>query len=385
MAKKEKKPTVLRTVSIKIGADTAAVAALSALQEAYAGACNLLVPVVAETRCWNRYKLHTLAYQRLRAETPLGAQMCCNAIRSVTAAYKTLKSNGGVGKGEPVPAIGFRRAAVHFDKRTFTMRGNSLSLNTLGKRVTVALLPGKHQLQLLAWGVPKEAELHCRKGQWFFNLVLEKEIEFRTSGPVMGIDVGENNLAATNTGKIWGGGALRHKRDRHLALRRRTQSNGSQSSKQLLRKVSGKESRHMRHVNHIVSKEIVTEAVRIGARAIAMEDLTHIRDRIKAGLRVRTRLHRWAFRQLQDFTAYKAAEEGIATVFTDPAYTSKGCSECGQIGSRVKHRFTCKCGRRAHSDVNAASNHARLGERALSPRGDVNRPYVGEINHALSL
>jgi IS605 OrfB family transposase len=385
MAKKEKKPVTLRTVSIKIDADDAARAALSALQAAYADACNLLVPTVVETRCWNRYTLHSLAYRRLRTETPLGAQMCCNVLRSVTAAYKALKSNGEIAKNKPVPAINFRRASVHFDKRTFTLKGDSLSLNTLGKRVTVALRPGRHQARLLAWGTPKEAELHCRKGQWFFNLVLEKEIEYRTSGPVLGVDVGENKLAATSTGKIWGGEALRHDRDKHLALRRRLQSNGSKSAKQLLRKVSGREARHMRHVNHVVSKEIVAEAVRIGARAIAMENLTHIRDRIKAGLRVRTRLHRWAFRQLQDFTAYKAAEPGIASVFTDPAYTSKGCSDCGQIGLRVKHRFVCKCGRRAHSDVNSARNHARLGERALSPRGEVNRPNVGEISHALSL
>ncbi len=385
MAKKEKKPVTMRSASIKIEADQAAFAALSDLQDAYAAACNLLVPSVQETRCWNRYGLHALVYRRLRTETPLGAQMCCNVLRSVTAAYKSLKANGEIKKGKPVPAINFSRSAVHFDSRTFTLRGNSLSLNTLGKRVTVALRPGKHQNRLLAWGKPKEAELHCRNGQWYFNLVLEKEIEFRQSGPVLGLDVGENNLAATSTGKLWGGGELRHERDRHLALRRRLQSNGSKSAKQLLRKVSGKESRRVRHVNHIVSKEIVAEAERIGAKAIAMEDLTHIRDRIKGSLRIRTRLHRWAFRQLQDFTAYKAAEPGIATVFTDPAYTSKGCSECGQIGLRAKHRFVCKCGRRAHSDVNAASNHARLGERALSPRGDVNRPYVGEISHALSL
>jgi putative transposase len=311
--------------------------------------------------------------------------MCCNALRSVAAVHKTLKSNGEIARDKPVPAIGFRRAAVHFDQRTFTLYGSRLSLNTLGQRVTVTLTSGRHQSRLLAWGKPKEAELRCRKGQWFFDLVLEKEIAFRNSGPVLGVDAGENNLAAASTGKIWGGDALRHKRDKQLALRRRVQSNGSESAKQLLRKVSGRERRHMRHVNHVVSKQIVAEAVAIGARAIAMEDLTHIRDRIKAALRARTRLRRWAFRQLQDFTAYKAAEFGIATVFTDPAYTSKGCSDCGQIGLLVKHRLTGKCGRRARSDVNAASNHARLGEGALSPRGEVNRPDGGECRHALPL
>jgi putative transposase len=97
---------------------------------------------------------------------------------------------------------------------------------------------------------------------------------------------------------------------------------------------------------------------------------TRIRKRIKVCLCVRTRLHRWAFRQLQDFVAYRATALGIATVFTDQACTSKACSQCGQIGSRMKHRFVCGCGR-AHSESIAALNHARLGESALAPRADV--------------
>jgi IS605 OrfB family transposase len=69
-----------------------------------------------------------------------------------------------------------------------------------------------------------------------------------------------------------------------------------------------------------------------------MEDLTNIRKRIKAALRVRTR-HRWALRQLQDFVTDQRAAFGIATVSSNAAYTSLACSQCGQIGSRVKHRF----------------------------------------------
>jgi transposase len=98
-----------------------------------------------------------------------------------------------------------------------------------------------------------------------------------------------------------------------------------------------------------------------------MEDLTHIRDRIRAGRRVRARLHRWAFRQLQDFVVYKATEHGIATVFLDPAYSSKTCHQCERLGRRTRHRFACDCGYQGHSDVNAALNHAQRGEQNLSP------------------
>jgi hypothetical protein len=39
----------------------------------------------------------------------------------------------------------------------------------------------------------------------------------------------------------------------------------------------------------------------------------------------------------------------ITTMFAGPAFTGKACSACGQIGLRVKHRFTCTCGRLAHN------------------------------------
>ncbi|MBO0752276.1 MAG: transposase [Bradyrhizobiaceae bacterium] len=122
----------------------------------------------------------------------------------------------------------------------------------------------------------------------------------------------------------------------------------------------------MRHVNHVVSKEVVAEAVRVGAGAVGMEDLTHIRDRIIAGLRVRTRRHRWAFRQLRDFTSYNLAAAGIAAIGTDPRYTSRDCSSDGSRGVRRKHRFQCRHGHQFHSDVNSARNHAALAEIAIA-------------------
>ncbi len=52
------------------------------------------------------------------------------------------------------------------------------------------------------------------------------------------------------------------------------------------------------------------------------------------------------------------------------------CNACGQIAERKRHRLVCSCGNRAHADVNAASNLARLGVTAVASRGVVNRPDV---------
>src|ERR1700732_349075 len=68
-----------------------------------------------------------------------------------------------------------------------------------------------------------------------------------------------------------------------------------------------------------IQRYIGREARRIGAATIVMEDLTHIRDRIRAGRRMRARLHRWAFQQLQSFVEYKARAAGISVEYVNPA------------------------------------------------------------------
>ena len=371
---------MMRTASIKLSVSPKDSLVLKKLQAAYADACNPLVPFVVENRCWNRVALHNLTYLHLGTTTPLGSQMRCNAIYSVCKAYKAQKGFKRIKKDHPVPVIRFNRASVHFDKRTCTLKENGITLYTLDGRIIVKMAPGEHQQTILNSGISKEAELIFRKGEWYFNLVIEsKDAEPLESGPVLGLDIGENNLAAVSSGKVWGGGKLRHRRDGYLALRRRLQSNGTQSAKQLLRKVSGKERRRVKQVNHETSKGIVKEAQTIKASVIRMEDLTHIRKNIKGGRRIRTRLHRWAFRQLQEFVRYKAEAVGIKPMYVNPAYTSQTCSSCHQLGIRERHLFSCTCGFRAHADINSSRNLAWIEGSILSPRAAVSRPNVEDV------
>ena len=121
---------------------------------------------------------------------------------------------------------------------------------------------------------------------------------------------------------------------------------------------------------------IIDEAIKHNVGVIALEDLTNIRKRIKAGKRISARLHRWAWYQLQQFIAYKAEAVGIKVGYVKPAYSSQTCHQCGAIAKREKHRLTCTCGNRAHSDLNAGLNLAWLGKAAALPRGAVNRPNV---------
>jgi putative transposase len=369
-----------RTISLKLNLLQEQYQALERLQEEFSSACNEVVELAQLETCTNRVRLHHASYYRIREQFPqLGAQMACNAIAKVANSYRALLRK----KKTTFAKIAFRKnTSIHFDKRTYSLKKGILSLFTLSKRIRVSFQTGPFQEDYLGKGSIREAEL-IRKGKnWYFQLVLElPDVPSAQNEGVMAVDLGENNLAATSTGKLFGGGTLRSNRDQFLALRRRIQSNGSQKAKQLLRKVSGREKRHVRHVNHEVSKGIIAEALQNDVGLIVMEDLTNIRKRVRGGQRTRTRLHRWSFNQLQTFVEYKAQSVGIDVVYISPAYSSQLCSACQTMGQRHKHRFLCPtCGNQQHSDLNASRNLCRFAASADAATCAVNRTHVAAFS-----
>lgn len=278
----------------------------------------------------------------------------------------------------PVPPVGRRRSAVHFDARTYSLRGDRISLFTMRGRMRIAFRIGAFQRAYLERGAVREADLVHHRKHWYLHVSMQIPDHRGPGGiGVLGVDVGENVIAALSSGALYKGGGLKAARSRYLAFRRRLQSNGSQSARQLLARISGRESRHARHVNHEISARIVDDAKARGFGTIAMEDLKHIRQRIRAGKRVRARLHRWSWRQLQQFIQYKAEGAGLAVIYIDPPYTSQTCASCGRLGTRRQSRFACKeCGIFAHSDRNAARNIAKIAASALAATGAVVHPNV---------
>ncbi len=345
-----------RTIPIKLQVSLQQDQAFLELQTHFSAACNQVAGIAIEHSEKNRVRLHHLCYRILRKDFPiLGAQMCCNAIAKASQALKALK--------KPRQVLFRKGCSVHFDKRTYSLKGQVLSLFSLKERIRLNLEISSFHQTFLDRGVIKEAEL-VRKGQsWFFHLVLDLPDALPAeSGKGVGVDLGENVLAATSTGKLFGGGILRASRDQFLAHRKRLQSKGSQSAKQRLRDISGREKRKVGHVNHCVAKKIIEEARSNGCWTIFMEELNNIRERIRTNKRNRSRLHRWAFDQLREFVEYKAEAQGISVVYVNPAYTSKTCSHCLSLGNRSKHQFFCfTCGSLQHSDLNASQNLLRLG------------------------
>ena len=181
----------------------------------------------------------------------------------------------------------------------------------------------------------------------------------------IGVDLGIANIATTSTGYRAAGRGLNRHRKRQLALRRTLQAKGTKSAKRRLKNRRRKEQRHAANVNHIIAKQIVTEAERTSS-GIALEDLGGIRARVRLRKPQRVTLHSWAFHQLGTFLEYKARRAGVPLVYVDPAYTSQECAHCHHTEKKNRvdqARFICRnCGVVAHADRNASHNIAQRGE-----------------------
>ena len=168
-----------RTISLRISLSQEQEALLAKLQERFAQACTAASRVAAQQRCCNCVQLHHLGYYSLREQFPeLGSQMACNALRKVAYAYKTLLANKPrLKKEESWPLLAFKPStSVHFDKRTYSIKGHALSLFTTEGRIHLVCKPGAFQQNYLTQGVPKEQRGGtCAQGQ---GLVLQSGAGF---------------------------------------------------------------------------------------------------------------------------------------------------------------------------------------------------------------
>ena len=164
-------------------------------------------------------------------------------------------------------------------------------------------------------------------------------------------------------------------RKRYERLRSVLQSVGTKSAKRHLKKLSGKERRFKRDVNHCISKELVSYAEGTSS-AIALEDLKGIRGRITVGRSERSRHSKWAFSELRKFIEYKARLRGVPVIVVDPRNTSRECPLCHYTdrGNRPSRDvFRClSCGYTAPADYVGALN--------IRARAAVSQPIVAPLS-----
>jgi len=325
----------------------------------YSQACNYLVNVAIENKIYRRYALHKKAYYSVRQRFNLPSQLTITAIWKV---IETLKAN----KRKSISEFGQHSAIRLNYPRNFSFNYPNISFTSLKGRVKAKVIGAYSNLlnELLNcdWQITESHLCYNRaKDVFYFNLGLKKETPQIQKGinPV-GVDLGIKRIAVTSNGKFFDNKKILHTKHRYDYLKSKLQSKGTKSAKRHLKKLSGKIRRFQKDVNHQISKYLVRIIKKIPNGILVFEKLTYIRNTAKVKKRQRCDHSRWAFRELQTFTAYKAEGIGIPVAFVNPRGTSHQCCRCDSTNTkRIGLHFACHtCGLKLDSDLNAARNIA---------------------------
>ena len=273
--------------------------------------------------------------------------------------------------------------------------GHVVSLLTLAGRIHVRYLGYSKHIAFLHLGAHiGEAKLWYDRSKKRYYLLVSLTIAAPDTTParlreVIGVDVGQRYLATvastTASAQFYSGKEIRQQADHYARVRKRLQRKGTRSATRRKIALGQRERRLKLNTNHCISKRIVA----IHPQAlIAVEDLTHIRERTKRRKyrrkgkqlvplsdkvrKANRHATQWAFAELQDLLAYKAALARSVCVKVDADYTSQACPRCG-CTSKANRKgrgllFVCwECHYTLHADLVGARN---ILLRALAIRQD---------------
>jgi putative transposase len=350
---------VKQTIALKLEPSQEQHAALLATLQAFNAGAQLAADLAYERRCANKIALQPLVYGDLRSRFGLSSQMAIRAISKAVEAYKRDKR----------VHVRFKpHGAMVYDERIMAFKGlTHVSLLTVAGRQLIPLRFGAYQAARLD-RAKGQADLVYQEGAFFLYVT----IDLPTPPPVetddvLGVDLGIVNVAVDSHGEAHTGEAIRAVRRRYLKLRQGLQKCRTKSAKRHLRRAKRKESRFVKHVNHCIAKHLVQKACQ-GQRALALENLSGIRERATVRKSQRYERNSWAFYQLRQFIAYKAEAAGIPVILVDPRNSSRTCPTCGHCAKenrRSQSEFLCvECGFSANADFVGATNIYRKGRES---------------------
>ena len=229
------------------------------------------------------------------------------------------------------------------------------------------------EYQLIFGAKRGKGSLFYKKGRWYFAVTVTIEPVDKSGDKTMGIDIGIRQLAVASVlnnsleevnRSFHDGDEAGFIRKKFRATRRKL---GKNKKLHAIRDLNDKEQRWMTDKNHKISRSLINLAVQEGVGVIVMENLSGIRSKVKSTKKADRNIHSWSFSQLQQFIEYKANLAGIEVRYVDARYTSQTCSKCGLIkkSNRRGNLYTCNCGNKIHSDLNAARNIANKLEFQL--------------------
>jgi len=330
---------MFRTIKLKLPYDRTLIE--TALQ--FKEATQIVLDYGFENKTFNKNKLNKGTYRSVRERIPTLPSALVQTARDT--ASEALKATDLKKK------IKRKSLTIRYDSRTFKFYPDShtISLTTVQGRL---VYPVAHSPLIDKYrGEYTNAQLVIdERNKRIFIMVQvnipDKEVMKKEDVKVLGMDRGIKDIAV----------------GRYQYLKRKLQHLGTRSAHRKLKKLSGRERRLVRDVNHTISKKIVS----LPHDVFSLEALNpaYMRENGQ-GKRFRKMLGSWSPSELQKFIEYKAEDAGKTVIYVNPKYTSQRCSKCGYVDKNNRHGsvFRCRnCGFELNADLNASRNIEVLGK-----------------------
>lgn len=372
----------------------------------YTEVCNYVSNWVFENEFpLSPMKINDNLYHAIRGWSNLPAHLVQNTFRTITARYKTVKTQlsqkpykyqAEDKSWQYIPRtlewlqkpLKFNTLQCELSYKTdyrFTNNLQQVSISTVQGRVVMEYrMYSEHQQYFDGvWKIGSAKVLH-KHNKWYLAVSVTKEVpESSEIKNVVGIDRGLNFLAVSYDGTktmFFNGRKHMHKRHHFKRIREQLQKKNTKSSRRRLRKIGDRENCYMTDVNHCLSQALVSTYR--SNTLFVLEDLTGVSQEQKWFKKRQSDLSSWSFYQLETFLQYKAESIGSKVIKVSPRYTSQRCPRCGVIDktqrNHSKHEYQCTCGLRSNDDRVGAMNIYQLGIKYT--QGDTNPRFLKAEN-----
>lgn len=355
---------MFRTIKIRLERTADLVQTVSTFNQA----CQRVLDWGQQNKQYNKTRLHRATYREIRKEFPLLPSALVQTARD--QASEMMHKDKFKHKISKKPL-----SAIRYDKRTLNifLESGYCSISTVFGRMKYHFNLPEYYHQYTNW-IMQNAQLIIRKNTCFLNVQVKEEApSFNGGDRRLGIDLGINNIAVCSDNTFINSKHLKNVKGKYQHLKAELQSKGTRSARRKLKKMSGRERRFVKDLNHCVAKEIVAKPFDV----LVFEELTAIRGP-KKSKKFNHKLGNWSFNQLRRFVKYKAEAVGKKVQIINPYLTSQTCSKCGHVSrsNRKGRQFRCvKCGFSLDADLNASRNIATFSRR-VSGRLHVSQPNV---------
>jgi IS605 OrfB family transposase len=345
---------MFRTIKLKLPYDRTLIETAKQFKEA----TQIVLDYGFENKTYNKNKLNKGTYRKVRERIPTLPSALVQTARD--AASEALKSTKLEKK------IKRKSLTIRYDNRTFKFYPDShtISLTTVQGRLVYPVAHSPLVDKYRGQYTNAQLMIDKKKNRIFIMIqvkIADKEVVKKEDVKVLGIDRGIKNIAVLSNNMFFNSKHLREVKGRYQYLKRKLQHLGTRSAHRKLKKLSGRERRFVRDVNHVISKKIVS----LPYDVFALEALEPAKmKRNGKGKKFRRKLGSWSPSELQKFIEYKAKDAGKIVIYVNPRYTSQRCSRCGYINKNNRHGsvFKCKnCGFELNADLNASRNIEVLG------------------------